>query len=155
MNQRGFVLPSPTMLMAAVIIALSISNVVFVTLYRSIVNEYSNFKSTVEKESELLRLDNERKLAEINAVTRQVESDYAKARAALAAGPRVVRVRSACSGTGILPTLTSPAQGLDATAETRTIDPAQCETYLNAGIADATQLIWLQKFILDAHEASK
>jgi hypothetical protein len=136
-------------------ITATLTALLFLNLYSGVKDEYSNFKSAVAKESELLRLDNERKLAEINAVTRQVESDYAKARAAMAAGPRVVRVRDTCSGTGILPANGTAATGIDATPSTGTIDPAQCETYLNAGIADATQLMWLQKFILDAHEASK
>jgi hypothetical protein len=61
----------------------------------------------------------------------------------------------ACSGTGILPTYGTAAPGLDAAAETRTIDPAQCETYLNAGIADATQLMWLIDWVQRTHEASK
>jgi len=153
--QRGFVLPSPTMLMAAVIIGLSISNLLFFNLYRSTEHEYSDFKTRVASESELLRSENERKLQEVTAVHRQVEHDYAKARAALATGPRVVRVRESCSGTGILPTLTSPAQGLDATTEVGTVSAEQCEAIANDGIADATQLMWLQQWVTQTHEASK
>jgi hypothetical protein len=141
--------------MAAVIIGLSISNVVFIGLYRGITDEYSSFKSTVEKESELLRLDNERKLQAVADVARQVDADYAKARAALAAGPRIVRVRDTCSGTGILPGVSTASPGIDATAEAGTIDPRQCETYLNAGIADAAQLMFLQQWATQIHEASK
>ena len=155
-TQRGFVIPSPTMIMAAVIIGLSISNVIFVSLYRSTANEYSDFKTRVASESELLRSENERKLQEVTAVHRQVEHDYAQARAALAAGPRVVRVQSkSCSGTGILPTHGTAAPGLDATAETRTISAEQCEAYLQSGIEDATQLMWLIDWVQRTHEASK
>ena len=153
--QRGFVLPSPTMLMAAVIIGLSISNLLFFNLYRSTANEYAQFQADVSAAQEAIRLDNERKLQALAETNRQVADDYAKARAALVAGPRVVRVRDTCSGSGILPGVSDAAIKPDATAEAGTIDPAQCETYLNAGIADATQLIWLQQWVTQTHEASK
>jgi hypothetical protein len=118
-------------------------------------DKYLVFAADVRAQQELLRAEHARKLQAVTAVHRQVEHEYAQARAALAAGPRVVRVRDTCSGSGILPGVSDAAKGLDATAEAGAIDPAQCETYLNAGIADATQLIWLQRFIIDAHEASK
>ena len=153
--QRGFVLPSPTMLMAAVIIGLSISNLLFFKLYSEVSNEYSDFKTRVASESELLRSENERKLQAVTDVARQVGHDYAKARAALAAGPRVVRVREACSGSGILPGVSTAAQRIDATAEAGTVSAEQCEAIANDGIADAQTLMFLQQWVTQTHEASK
>jgi hypothetical protein len=143
------------MLMAAVIIGLSISNLLFFQLYRGTANEYAQFSADVSAAQEAIRLDNERKLQALAETNRQVADDYAKARAALAAGPRVVRVRDTCSGSGILPTPAAPASGLDATAETRTITAEQCEAYLADGLADAQQLTFLQQWAIKTHEASK
>ena len=161
-SQRGFVLPSPTMLMAAVIIGLSISNVIFVSLYRSTANEYSDFKTRVASESELLRSENERKLQAVTTVHRQVEHDYAQARAALAAGPRVVRVRDTCSGTGILPGVSANAgiiaqlpveeSGL---GSERVITAEECEARINWAAEDAMTIEWMKYHDNQAHEASK
>ena len=113
------------------------------------------FAADVRAQQDLLRAEHARKLQAVTDVARQVDADYAKARAALADRPRIVRVRESCSGTGILPGVSAAALKFDATAEAGTIDPAQCETYLHAGIADAAQLMWLQQWVTQTHEASK
>jgi hypothetical protein len=144
------------MVLFAVVTALAMSNAVFVYLYRSTVNEYSHFKSAVEAESEALRLENERKLQALVDANRQVADDYAKARAALAARKPVVRVqRETCSDTGILPTVPVAVEGLDATTEVGTVSTEQCEAIANDGIQDAQQLIWLQHWITQQHEAGR
>ena len=159
--QRGFVLPSPTMIMAAVIIGLSISNLLFFNLYRSTANEHAQFKADVSAAQEAVRLDNERKLQEVTAVHRQVEHDYAKARAALAAGSRVVRVRESCSGTGILPGVPTAALKPDAAAVEPTLSASvsitaeECEQVANDAVMDAAKLAWLQAWVISTHEASK
>jgi hypothetical protein len=137
------------------VVVLLIATVSYFTGKEHGLERYYDFKSTVEKESELLRLENERQVQAVTEAARQVADDYAKARAALAAGPRVVRVRDTCSGSGILPGVSTASPGIDATTEAGTIDPAQCETYLNAGIADAAQLMFLQQWATQIHEASK
>jgi hypothetical protein len=152
-TQRGFLtLGTAPWLIAAVC---AVTTVMFFNLYRSTTHEFSKFRADVASAQEQVRLDNERQVQAVTKAARQVADDYAKARAALAAGPRVIRVRDACSGTGILPGVSTASPGIDATAEAGTIDPAQCETYLNAGIADANQLMWLIEWVQRTHEASK
>jgi predicted nucleic acid-binding protein len=158
----GYFIPSPTMLMAAVIIALCISNVILHQLYRSAVDDLSTFKSAVEAQSELLRIENAEKLQASLDVNRQINADYAKARAALAGRPRVVRVRDTCSGTGILPTVSSnagltaqlPVEEPFAGAE-RVITVEECETRLGYAIEDAVTIEWMKSWAQQQHEASK
>ena len=161
-HQRGFALTSPTMLLFAIVTALAMSNAAFVYLYRSAVDDLSSFKSTVEKEGELLRIENERKLQEVAEVNRQVNDDYAKARAALAGRPRVVRVRESCSGTGILPTVSSNA-GITANlpveeprfSAEHVITVEECETRLGYAIEDAVTIEWMKDWAAQVYEASK
>jgi len=152
---RDLIKTSPYTYIAGFVILLVSHGFVYFTGKEHGLERYYDLKSSVEKESELLRLDNERKLQALSEVNRQVADDYAKARAALAAGHRVVRVRESCSGTGILPTAAAPAQGLDAAAEARTITAEQCEAYLNDGLQDAQQLMWLQDWAIKTHEVSE
>ena len=156
-SQRGFVLPSPTLIMAGVIIGLSISNLLFFNLYRGVADEYSAFKSTVETQSEALRLDNERKLQELAEVNRQVEKQYLDGRRRLADLGRTVRVQAnRCEGT--MPTLSIPAQG---TAGAGLKQPPradiqltveQCEQVANDAVIDAMTLNALQQWVREVSE---
>ena len=158
----GYFLPSPTMLLFAIVTALAMSNAVFVYLYRSAVDDLSSFKSAVAQESELLRIENAEKLQASLDVNRQINDDYAKARADLAGRPRVVRVRESCSGTGILPTVSSNA-GITANlpveeptaGSARTITVEECETRLGYAIEDALTIEWMKDWAAQVHEASK
>jgi hypothetical protein len=148
--------------MAAVIIGLSISNIVFIGLYRGITDEYSSFKSTVEKESELLRLDNERQVQAVTEAARQLDAEYAAVRKRLNDMGRVVRVRDTCSGTGEMPGLSAnatsveglhvPQSGLGAE---RVIAVEECETRLNWSVEDAATIEWMKAWAERTHEASK
>jgi hypothetical protein len=116
----------------------------------------------VEAQSELLRIENAEKLQASLDVNRQINDDYAKARAALAGRPRVVRVRESCSGTGILPTVSSNA-GITANlpveeprfSAEHVITVEECETRLGYAIEDALTIEWMKDWASQQHEASK
>lgn len=122
--------------------------------YTKGLEKYHEYRANVASEMELLKLDNQRKLEAMQAVADKAGTDYRLARAEFDRLGRVIRVQpTTCQG--LLPTAPTAASGLDATAEARTIDPAQCEAYLNAGIEDAAKLMHLQQFLIDQHEAAK
>jgi hypothetical protein len=151
MTQRGFLtLDSAPWLIAAVC---AVTAVLFFQLYNGVTNEYAKFRTDVESQMEIVRIENEQRLAAMADVAHHATEGWESARAALAARPRI-RVSNNCSAGGLSANATA-APGLDATAEAGTIDPAQCEAYLNAGIEDAAKLMHLQQWITDTHEASK
>jgi hypothetical protein len=145
MNQRGFILPSPTMIMAGVIIALSLSNVILFKLYRSEVNEYAQFKVDVSAQQVALAREAERAKAEserINADTvAGLRASLERLRAG--AGRIVVRVPTDCGTTGLRPVPTSTS-GLDAATVEREVSAQQCEAIANNAVFDASQMMWLQ-----------
>jgi hypothetical protein len=114
--------------------------------------KYHEYRAAVEQEMESVRVENEQKLSAMEQVARTAESGWMSARTALANRP--VRVRDNCGSGGLSPNITA-SSGLNATTETLTISSDQCAAYLQDGISDAAQLVHLQRFILDQHEASK
>ena len=150
-TQRGFLtLGSAPWLIAAVC---AVSAVMFLNLYRSTNNEFAKFRTDVESQMEIVRIENEQRLAAMADVAHHATESWESARAALDARPRI-RVSNNCSAGGLSANATA-APGLDAATQAGTIDSRQCETYLNAGVEDAAQLMHLQQFLLDKHEASK
>jgi len=147
MNQRGFVLPSPTMLMAAVIIGLSISNVILFKLYRSEVNEYAQFKAEVHANQVAILRENEQKQAAADAALLAVSESWKRALDHSRRNPPVRVLHSNCdsgtgtqvTGTGLKPDATAVA-GLSSA----TVDASRCEELINAGVRDAAQVLHLQ-----------
>lgn len=77
MNQRGFAIPSPTMIMAGIIIALSLSNVLFIHLYRTEVKDHAEYRAEVKATSEQADKENNAKLDAAGGNTAVVASLYA------------------------------------------------------------------------------
>jgi hypothetical protein len=159
-RSKGFLtLGSAPWLIAAVC---AVTTVMFFNLYNGVTHEYSKFRADVASAQEQVRLDNERQVQAVTKAARQVADDYSKARAALAAGPRVVRVRDACSGSGILPGVSAnatsteglhvPQSGLGAE---RSITGDECEIRLNWAVEDAATIEWMKAWVERTHEASK
>lgn len=153
-TQRGFVIPSIEMIAFGAAAVFAVTTFLFYSLYSGAVDEYLAYRTQVEAQSEAVRLENERKLRALAEANRQLDSDFAAARRELDRRGRVIRVQpNRCEG--ILPTVPTAVEGLNATAEARTVSAEQCEALLNDGIADAQQVMFLQRWILDAHEATR
>ena len=151
---------TPTGIMGALIVALSLSNVVFIKLYGSVHREYSKFQAEVVAAQEQAERDAEHLRAEQERVTRDVSVAWADALAYSREHP-VVRVLPArCDSRQGTPL---PATGLKpdvATAEPRlgrsiSIAVEDCEARLNNAAQDAAMLLELQNWIRQQHEVSK
>ena len=149
-----FIKTSPYTYIAGAFILLASHGYVYFKGYDHANDKYIAFKADVQAQSEALRIDNERKLQAVTDVARQIDADYAKARADLAAAGRVIRVQPGrCEGT--LRPVPTAAEGLNANAEARTITAEQCEAFLADGLQDAQTLMFLQQWAIKTHEASK
>lgn len=156
---RGFVMPSPTLIMAGVIIALSLSNVILFNLYRSTVNEYSQFKADVYAQQMELAREAERVKEEAERINKETAQgwgaavDYWRNRP-----PITVRVPTGCNPSGLRPNATS-TEGLNAASAQQgfsaAVDVAQCEMRLNNAVFDAAKLIHLQQWVEDQHAATQ
>ena len=149
MKQQGFITPfaSPTLIMAGVIIALSLSNVILFKLYRSTADEYAQYKAEVLANQMAILREIEQKQKDADAALLAVSESWKRALDHAGRNP-VVRVLPAnCNsgtgtqapGTGLKPDATAVA-GLSST----TVDASQCETLINAGVRDAAQVLHLQ-----------
>lgn len=145
--QRGFVLPSPTLIMAGVIITLSLSNVILFKLYRSTADDYSTFKAEVLANQVAILRENEQKQAAADAALLAVSESWKRALDHSRRNPPVRVLHSNCdsgtsaqaTGTGLKPDATAVA-GLSSTA----VDASRCEELINAGVRDAAQVLHLQ-----------
>jgi hypothetical protein len=153
MNQRGFILPSPTMIMAGVILALSISNVIFVNLYRSTADEYAQFKADVSAQQVALAREAERAKAESERVNADTVAGLRASleRLRAGAGRITVRVPTDCNPASLRPVSTA-AEGLDAATTERVVSAQQCEAIANNAVFDASQMMWLQDWVRKQHE---
>ena len=159
MNQRGFILPSPMMLMAGVSLALGLSTFMFYRLYQGAVDDYANFKSTVEAHQEQIRIDNDRKLAAAAHVNATAQAGWKSAVAELDKHKRIRVQPVRCPGA--MPALSTAAVGLNVTSQELRSDTAvsitveQCETVANNASYDAAQVVHLQSWITNQVEAMK
>lgn len=161
MNQRGFILPglpNPYFLLAAGI-AIAVSfGAGYWRGWSSGMEKYYEFEGRVKAENEQIRIDNERKLAAMGLVQRRTEDGWRTALAELQRNRiRVQPIR--CQGA--VPGVPAPAGRPDEAAAELRPDPAisitvdQCEARVNAAANDAAQVVWIQQWIKDRHEASK
>ena len=149
-----FIKTSSTTYLLGFAILLASHGYVYFTGREHGLEKYYAFKADVESAQEQIRIDNEAKLKAMANVAGHAAEGWNAALRELDRIGRVVRVQPRrCEG--ILPTDPTAPPGIDATAETRTISAEQCEAYLTDGIHDAAQLLHLQKFLIDQHEASK
>ena len=99
MNQRGFVLPSflltPTGILAAIVVLLSVTNVIFFLLYNSKVEEHAEYVANIEAASAQAQAENARKERLAAQATIDVANQYADAMGTLARdyNSRLDRVR--------------------------------------------------------------
>lgn len=155
----GFTLPSPFMLMGGVALAFGITTIMFWNLYRGAVNDYANFKASVEQAQEQIRLDNERKLAELLDLNKRSTDGWNTALLQLSKRSpiRVQPVR--CPS--VLPSVPGATSSFDESAAKPLVSPdgsitvEQCEVAANNAAADAAQVVWLQHWIRGAREATK
>jgi hypothetical protein len=157
MNQRGFILPSPSLIMAGVIVALSLSNATFIYLYRGAANDAAKHKATLVAERKQAKADAEKAQLAAERVTADLQVAHAAALADLKRTPvvRVLRNTVCVSNTNA-----GSSGGSDATlkpppVDTGAITPAECEIYLNRGLEDALNYEWLMHWIRTEQEALK
>lgn len=75
-SECGFILPSPSLIMAGVIVALSISNVIFIKLYSNKVEEHATYIAEVEAANAKVSEDNARRLRDAEAVVKDVSNAW-------------------------------------------------------------------------------
>ena len=152
LKQGGFIIPSPTMLMGGAILALSITTFLFWNLYRSTANEYATYKAEVEAINEQIRVDTERKLAELADLQQRTEQNWRVALDALKSRP--IRVRNdGCKGE--MPSISVTPTGTNEAPAQLVISTGECEAVANNAVFDAAQVLHLQAFIRKQHEVTK
>lgn len=162
-NQRGYILPSPTMLLGGVAVALGISTMLFLNLYKGALNDFANFRASVEAINAQIAQDNAAKLITAIKERDANANGWLAATADLDKRP-VIRVQSDCGARqmrGTAPASTSthapaaesaPSPQPDAPTE---ISVTEAESTINRGLKDSAQVLWLQDYILGQQEAYK
>ena len=159
MTERGFILPSPSLIMVGVFVVLSLSNVLFFNLYRSTADDYADYRAKIRVEQQALADEAERVRVESAQISRDTAAGWAAAVDYWRKRPAVtVRVPSAAC-TGGLSTTASPGLKPDAASAepspSTEIDVAECASVAQGAVLDAAHVLWLQDFILRQHEAAK
>ena len=159
-SQRGFVLPSPTAIMAGVIIALTLSNILFIKLYEGAKDDLRTYQSAVEQAQKQVEADNERLANDQERILAEYGKRWADSVAYRESHP-LVRVLHAECGVPESPALsassgeiTGAASQLGLSGE-MVIAAAECERRLNWAAEDAAKVILLQDWATRQHEASK
>jgi hypothetical protein len=151
---------SPTSILAGIVIALSLSNALFVHLYNGAKDELTTYRTEVNAAQAQIEANTQRLLRESAAVNSDTAARLDVALRDLRKRSPI-RVRQADCYTGGGLTFPKPAAGTDAapaapSADTEIILTAiQCEAELIKGIEDATRLSWLQAWINQQIEVSK
>lgn len=163
MNQRGFILPSPLMLVGGVALAFGISTLMFWRLYAATNAEYQTFRATVVAQQEAFESAQNRRLVAMAKENERNAKGWTAANAALARRPPV-RVQSDCGARG-LSSPASPGLRLDAAAtqsgvgSTGATSPevsvSQAEQIIEKGVKDAARVLWLQDYIESMREQYK
>lgn len=121
---RGFVLPSPFMLMGGVALAFGITTLMFYNLWRASANEFSTYVATVEATNAKIAQENAKRLAEAKQATTDVANDHAVAMGVLAKSynSRLNGLQRAC-GSSATRTIASSATGTNGfTSDNRLIE---------------------------------
>lgn len=151
---------SPTSIMAGIIVALSLSNVLLFKLYTGAKDDLVTYQAEVSLAQAQIEADIQRKLRLSEQVTAEVKSDLADALAKLRKRPAVRVLQSNCNS-GTSQAVPAPS-GLsldtplaDSVDTGITLTPEQCAERLGDGIEDAVRLAWLQEWVREQHEVSK
>ena len=151
---------SPSGIMAALVIGLSISNVVFIKMYGSVSHEYATFKSDVREAEKRAAAEAEQERLGRERITEDVSRRWADA-LDLASRDPVVRVLPRnCNlpqaGTlpvaGLKPDAATAQPGLGGTV---LVAGEECESRLNNAAHDAAQVMMLQEWARRQHEVVK
>ena len=92
MTERGFVLPSPTLVMAGVIVVLSITNLVLYKLWQGKVDEYANYRASVVAAQKQAEADAENERLERQRILADTARDWSAVLDWVNSHPRTVRV---------------------------------------------------------------
>lgn len=76
--QHGFVMPSLTTIAAGAIVALTVSNLLFIHLWKESVNEYAEFRAEVTATNAKLEEENRLKLEQAKQDTSEVAANYVR-----------------------------------------------------------------------------
>ena len=148
----SFIKTSPYTYMAGVVILLASHGFVYFKGREHGLEKYYALQASLESERQRAAIESER-------ITGDVSKAWADALDHARRNPRIIRVRdNACE----VP-VPNPTGGIDGrpphegfgSAGDATITASQCEAYLNQGIADAAQLMALQRWIRKQSEATK
>ena len=157
---RGFILPSPLMLVGGVALAFGITTLMFWRLYSGTLSEYQTFRAGVEQAQEQIEIDNRRKLDRMAEAHERSKQGWESALAVLAAKRSAAHIRvQPDSDKGRVSSIpAAPGKSNAATPELRpdpSISVAECEVRVNNAVQDAAQVVHLQAFIIKQREASK
>lgn len=152
MNQKGFILPNPYMIMGAAAVVVVAFGLGYWKGWSSGMENYYEFKSQVEAANEQIRIDTEKKLDELAELQRVTEANWRIALDTLRNRP--IRVRNNC-GTGEMPSIPTPTGRPDEAPAQLVISTGECETVANNAVFDAAQVLHLQAFIKQQHEVTK
>lgn len=163
MNQRGFVIPSfllsPTGVMAATIILLSVSNVLFFKLWRDEIHEYVQYKADVSAQQQILKDQTDRARSESERVATETAAGWSAAMDYLRRHPVTVRVPTDCNSSGLRPIPGTTGQFTQPRIEEpgpRTeIDIAECESRINAAVEDAAWIEHVKAWVKQQHEIQR
>jgi hypothetical protein len=161
-RQRGFILPSPTLIASGAAIMFGIAAMMFFNLYKGALNDFAVFRAQVEATNNAIAAENARRVAEAIASRDANAAGLAAARVELGKRPPVIRVQSDC-GARIMQAAPAARQVADAGAsertpspaapETTTLSVAEAETAIGRGIDDAITVYWLQDYIEGQRDA--
>lgn len=149
-TERGFIIPSPSMIMAGAIVALFLSNVLFYNLWQGAKDDVKTVESTLLAERAQYKLDADQAKLDAERITHNLEAAHAAAIARLG-NNRVVRVLP-CPDSGVQNGNAGASGGLNPPISTTgldtvTITPAQCQKRLNDGLEDSVDYEWLAYWV--------
>jgi len=139
---------SPTSITAAMIVALSLSNVLFYKLWQGKSDDYAQLQAQVSLERRQAKDDAERAKERADRVSMDIATEYGAALDRLRKSQPAIRVLPA-TNCGVPHSNANPAFGLNVSPTLNTADPtaitaAECEAILSEAIEDSAQLAWLQ-----------
>ncbi len=144
-RHRGFVIPSPFMLMSGAALAFGITTIMFWRLYAATSADYSEFRARVEAEQEQIDRDHKRRITELTEINASLSTQYRLDLADLRNRP--VRVLTNCDK-GTVSSAPVTIERVDGTPkESVVITSQQCESVANDATADALKVIALQDYI--------
>ena len=154
-------IPSHYLIVGAVGLACVAGGVGYIKGRESGLEKFYEYRTAVESQMEAVRVENAERLAAMAETARQDAEGWAAARRDLAARPVRVRVQyNNCSTGGLSPTPVTPGKPDAETPQLRpdteiSLTVSECEDKVANAVVDAAQLVHLQHFLINQHEAGK